>query len=116
MKTHRPDDALLAGVCAELSRRLGWNAWAIRGLFVLGLLINAVAAGVVYIVLALAMQLLSSGADRKSAPPGGLESPDLADRGRRIDELERQFRQLEQQAEQGRRASGPGANAPRSGR
>ena len=32
------------------------------------------------VVLALAMQLLCGGADRKSAPPGGLESPDLAAR------------------------------------
>lgn len=99
MGAPRPEDAVLAGVCAELSRRLGWNVWAIRGLFVLGLLIQTLATGVVYLVLALAMHFLGGGADRKSAPPGGLGSPDLADRGRRIEELERKFRDLERQAD-----------------
>lgn len=95
----RPDDALLAGVCAEIARRLDWNVWVIRGLFVLGLFIQTLAAGAVYVVLALVMRCLDGRTDRKSAPPGGLASPDLAERGRRIDELEKQFRELERQAD-----------------
>jgi phage shock protein PspC (stress-responsive transcriptional regulator) len=100
-KFRRSDDALLAGVCAEIARRLDWNVWVIRGLFVLGLFIQALATGVVYIVLALALRLLDKqgGADSKSAPPGGLSSPNLEERGKRIDELEAQFRELERRSD-----------------
>lgn len=95
MRAWRPEGALLAGVCAELAARVGWNLWAVRGLFIAGLLIETLATGIIYVVLALAMGLLLGGADRKSAPPGGLSSPDLSERGRRIEALERKFRDLE---------------------
>lgn len=94
---YRPDDALLAGVCAELARRLGWNVWAVRCLFVLGLCIEPLGTAVIYVVLALAMGLWLGGSDSKSAPPGGLSSPGLSERARRIDELERKFRDLERE-------------------
>jgi len=92
---YRPDDALLAGVCAELARRLGWHVWAIRGLFLFGLWIAPLTASVIYVVLALTMGLVLGGTDSKSDPPGGLSSPNLSERARRIDELERKFRDLE---------------------
>ena len=39
MKTPpREDGALLAGVCSGIARAFGWNAWVLRGLFVLFLL------------------------------------------------------------------------------
>ncbi len=97
---YRPEDALLAGVCAELARRLGWNVWAIRGLFVFGLIIEPLATAVIYLILAVAMGLILGGQANgnrgaESEPPGGLSSPGLSDRARRIDELERKFRDLE---------------------
>ena len=97
--TRRPEDALLAGVSAEIARRLGWNVWAVRGLFVLGLVVQTLATIVIYAVLAVVMRCMAGGADRKSAPPAGLGSPDLAERGKRIEELERRFKDLERQAD-----------------
>ena len=95
MNHYRPDDALLAGVCAEMARRLGWNVWAIRGVFVFGLVIKTLWVGAAYLILALAMGLLLGDSDSKSEPPGGLASPDLENRAQRIADLERKFEDLE---------------------
>ena len=95
MSPYRPDDALLAGVCAEIARRLGWNVWAIRGVFIFGLFIKTLWVGAAYLILALAMGLLLGDSDSKSEPPGGLASPDLEDRAQRIADLERKFEDLE---------------------
>ena len=91
----RHDNALLAGVCANLAQRLGWNVWALRALFVLGLFIHAVATAIVYIILALVLPMVGVGAD--SSPD--LSSPELSDRGQRIADLERRFRDLERESE-----------------
>ena len=95
----RHPDALLAGVCAELADRLGWNAWALRALFVLGLAWKTLATAGLYVVLALVV----TGLRRHGGRPRdeGLASPELNERGARIAELEREFRDLE------RRARGP---------
>jgi phage shock protein PspC (stress-responsive transcriptional regulator) len=95
MERYRPDDALLAGVCAEMARRLGWNVWAIRAVFVFGMFLKPLWVGAIYIVLAIVMGLLLGGSDSKSEPPGGLGSPDLSDRAQRIADLERKFSDLE---------------------
>ena len=89
----RHPDALLAGVCADLAQRLGWNIWAVRGLAVLGLFIHAPATGVVYILLAFLLPLLNRQADEEE--PAGLSAPELQDRNERIAELEKRFRDLE---------------------
>lgn len=96
---YRPKDALLAGVCAEVARRLGWNVWVIRLLFVVGLFVNALVTGVVYLVAALAMGLLlgRNAATTTSAGEGRLHSEPLEERGRRIEELEEKFRALERE-------------------
>lgn len=94
MRTNRPDGALLAGVCAGAARALGWNVWALRALFVLFLLIKTLWAIAVYAGLALLFYLLDGPRDaRKSGDELG--SPELAERNRRIVELERRFRDLE---------------------
>ncbi len=85
------DDALLAGVCANLAQRLGWNVWALRALFVIGLFIHAIGTAVVYIVLALVLPKTGSDPD----PGPGLSSPELSERERRIADLEKRFRDLE---------------------
>lgn len=90
----RHPDALLAGVCAELADRLGWNAWALRALFVLGLAWKTLATGALYIVLALVV----TGLRRHRREEPGLASPELGERGARIAELEREFRDLERRA------------------
>jgi phage shock protein PspC (stress-responsive transcriptional regulator) len=94
----RPEGALLAGVCAGVARRLGWNVWALRALFVGFLLIKTLWAIAAYAVLALAMHLLGDGwpgkERRRVADGGELASPELARRNRRIAELERRFRDL----------------------
>ena len=98
---YRPEGALLAGVCAETARRLGWNVWAIRLLFVVGLFVHALATGVIYLVAAVAMGLVlgranTTSASGEEAGDGRLHSEPLEERGRRIQELEEKFRALEE--------------------
>lgn len=98
MTTTRADGALLAGVCAGIAGKLGWNAWALRALFVVFLLVKTLWAIAAYAVLALAMHLFGHG--RPGNEPqvdgraGGLTSPELARRNRRIADLERRLRDL----------------------
>lgn len=94
MRRNRPEGALLAGVCAGTARALNWNVWALRALFVLFLLIKTLWAIGAYALLALVLFLLD-GERRRTDGPAGLESPELAGRNRRIAELERRFRDLE---------------------
>lgn len=92
----RPDGSLLAGVCAGLADRLGWNVWAIRALFVLGLFIQTIGAGVVYVLLAVLLPRLgNSTAPEHSGKSDELKADELSDRQRRIAELERRFREME---------------------
>lgn len=95
MKISRHDDALLAGVCAGIAGRLGWNVWALRAVFVAFLIFKTIWAVLAYAALAVIFQLLDGGRPRRGEPPGGLESPELADRNARIAELERRFREME---------------------
>jgi phage shock protein PspC (stress-responsive transcriptional regulator) len=90
-RPQRADGALLAGVCATLAQRLGWNAWALRALFVLGLFIQTIATGVIYLLLALLVPRFATASD----DPEPLQSADLGPRGERIAELERRFREME---------------------
>jgi len=90
----RPDGALLAGVCAGIAGRLGWNTWALRLLFVLGLLIKPVPTGLVYLALALLMPCVMRRSSATAEEPG-LESVELSARNQRIADLERRFRDLE---------------------
>jgi phage shock protein PspC (stress-responsive transcriptional regulator) len=90
-RPQRADGALLAGVCATLAQRLGWNAWALRALFVLGLFIQTIATGVIYLLLALLVPRFATASD----DPEPLQSADLGRRGERIAELERRFREME---------------------
>ena len=99
---YRPDDALLAGVCAELARRLGWNVWALRVLFLAALLVQTLPTAVVYGVAALIMGFALADRHPGGASAGGSASDDLnseplADRGRRIRELEEKFRAMERE-------------------
>jgi phage shock protein PspC (stress-responsive transcriptional regulator) len=90
-RPQRADGALLAGVCATLAQRLGWNAWALRALFVLGLFIQTIATGVIYLLLALLVPRFATASD----DPEPLQYADLGRRGERIAELERRFREME---------------------
>lgn len=90
----RHEDALLAGVCADLAERLGWNVWALRALCVLGLFIHALGTGAAYIVLALLLPQLRS---QPNAPD--LSAPELRERNERIADLERRFQDLERESE-----------------
>lgn len=95
-RLYRPDDALLAGLCAELARRLGWNVWALRVLFVVALLVQTLPTALVYLGASLVMGLVLAGSKPKDAP-GGLASERLSERGQRIQELEDKFRELEEE-------------------
>lgn len=90
----RHEGALLAGVCADLAERLGWNVWALRALAVLGLFIDALVTALVYGALSLILPRLRRG-DAPSAAAPRLSAPELRGRKRRIGELERRFRDLE---------------------
>ena len=95
MRTARREDALLAGVCAEIAGRFGWNVWALRALFVVFLLVKTLWAILAYAVFEIVFRLIGEGRARRRAPASGLESPELADRNERIADLERRFRDLE---------------------
>ena len=91
----QPANALLAGVCSRIADRLGWNVWALRALFVIFLLIKTLWAIAAYAILMVILRFLDNGSGAAKPPPGGLESPELAERSQRISELERKFRELE---------------------
>ncbi|MDX1459440.1 MAG: PspC domain-containing protein [Xanthomonadales bacterium] len=94
----RPDGALLAGVCAWVARRFGWSAWALRALFVLGLLIEPITTGIVYLVLAFVLPRIPQTGQtesRRAHGGDGLASESLRARNARIADLERRFRNLE---------------------
>lgn len=95
MKTTHKDGALLAGVCAGIAQRFGWNVWALRALFVLFLLVKTLWAVVAYAALALAFHLLGGEGPLRRNTGSGLESPELASRNERIADLERRFEELE---------------------
>ena len=96
----KPDGALLAGVCAGIARALRWNVWVLRALFVGFLAIKTVAALVTYAILALVMHLLGNetlGGEESHGKRDSEElvSSELSQRNRRITDLERRFRELE---------------------
>jgi len=95
VKAARADGALLAGVCAGIARVFDWNAWVLRALFVIFLLIKTLWAIAAYAALAMVFYLLER--DRPGHPKSGRElvSPELAGRGRRISDLEKRFEELE---------------------
>ena len=92
---YRPEKALLAGVCAELAQRLGWDLWAIRVLVLIGLVLAPLAVGAAYLLAAVLMVLLLGPRSAEPEAPAGLESSELGERAQRIAELERKFRELE---------------------
>lgn len=94
--TGRHRDALLAGVCATLAERLGWNVWAVRALAVLGLFVYAIGTAGAYLLIAVVLYWLPSGRGQDRAE--GLASPELSERNQRIEELERRFRELEEES------------------
>lgn len=94
-RSARIEGALLAGVCAGAARTFNWNVWVLRALFVAFLLVKTIWAVVAYAVLALAFNLFEGRWPGQSKAGDGLASPELADRGERIADLERQFRDLE---------------------
>jgi len=95
----RPEGALLAGVCAGIARAFRWNVWVLRALFTGFLAIKTVWALIIYAILALAMHLLGNEKlhgkkSRAKNTAGGLASPELSLRSRRIADLEQRFREL----------------------
>ena len=93
MRPNRCEGALLAGVCAGIARAFDWNVWVLRALFVAFLLIKTLWAVIVYAALALLFHFGNEHRERKHGKEG-LASPELAERSRRIDDLEKRFRDL----------------------
>jgi phage shock protein PspC (stress-responsive transcriptional regulator) len=94
MTLHRSEGALLAGACAGTARTFGWNVWALRALFVVFLLVKTLWAVLAYAALALLFHFRGEAGERRAEDDLG--SPELATRNRRIAELEKRFRDLEQ--------------------
>ena len=94
MTMNRSEGALLAGVCAGIARAFDWNVWVLRALFVAFLLIETFWAAIAYAALALFFHF-SNGHKENTGREEGLTSPELSERGRRIEELEKRFRDLE---------------------
>ena len=93
------DKGLIAGVCARLADRFGWNVWAIRVLFVAFALVKTLWAIGAYVLGVVLFHLLDGTASGRETDDQNLRSPELSDRQRRIDDLERQFRDLERSRE-----------------
>ena len=91
---NRSEGALLAGVCAGIARAFDWNVWVLRALFAAFLLIETLWAVVAYAALALLFHFSNGQREHKQSTEG-LSSPELSDRNRRIEELEKRFRDLE---------------------
>jgi len=91
---NRPAGSLLAGVCTGLAQKLGWNVWAIRGLFVFGLFIQIIATGIVYILLAVLFAKFG-GEVKEANDESALKTDELSHRQQRIAELERRFKEME---------------------
>lgn len=95
MKPERIEGALLTGVCAGIARTFNWNVWVLRALFVAFLLVKTLWAVIAYAALAVLFHFGNEHRERKNGREG-LASPELSERSRRIDELEKRFRDLEQ--------------------
>lgn len=93
---NRTDGALLAGVCAGIAQAFKWNVWVLRALFVAFLLIKTLWAVVAYAALALLFHFGNEHRERRHGKEG-LASPELSERNRRIEELEKRFRDMENQ-------------------
>ena len=92
----RTDGALLAGVCAGIAQAFSWNVWVLRALFAAFLVIKTFWAVLVYAGLALLFHFGNEHRERKKSAEG-LASPELSERNRRIEELEKRFNELEGQ-------------------
>ena len=95
MRTARQEGALLAGVCAGIARAFDWNAWALRALFLIFLVIKTFWAIAAYAALAVAFHVLGSDWPARRKTRSGLESPELAGRNQRIADHERRFEDFE---------------------
>ncbi len=94
-KLYRPEQALLAGVCAALAERTGWSVWVLRLVLVALLVASAPLVIVGYLIAALLVGLfLQPGADR-AADKQRLNAEPLQQRQERIDALERKIRGME---------------------
>ncbi len=92
-------EGMLAGVCSRLAARLKWNVWAIRAVLLILLVAEPLFTALGYALAA----FIVSGFDRygnttdaSSKPVTSLESPELASRKKRIDDLEQRFSKWEQ--------------------
>lgn len=97
MNATRQDDALLAGVCSGIAQAFSWNVWVLRALFIGFLLVKTLLAVVVYAALALIFHLFEDHLPGQKGNGGGLSSPELSERNDRISDLEKRFRDLEDQ-------------------
>lgn len=92
---NRTEGALLAGVCAGIAQAFNWNVWVLRALFVAFLLVKTLWAVLAYAALALLFHFGIEHREKRKAKDG-LASPELSERNRRIEELEKRFHDLEQ--------------------
>ena len=93
MRGCRPlSNAEVDGVLAALA---GPSAVRDRALFVLGLCIQAIGTGVVYILLAVLLPKFQ----HQQEPGPALKADELSARNRRINDLERRFREMEREAD-----------------
>lgn len=97
---------MLAGVCSRLALLLGWNVWAIRAVLLILLIAQPLWTALGYAAAALLQGALDRSGKAFSNKSGRsaqsdvdvaqLQSPELASRKQRIDDLEKRFRDWEQ--------------------
>ncbi len=94
-KAERIEGSLLAGVCAGIAQAFRWNVWVLRALFVAFLLTKTLWAIVTYAVLAVIFIIFDDQVPNGSEDSENLSSPELSARNQRIADLEKRFREME---------------------
>jgi phage shock protein PspC (stress-responsive transcriptional regulator) len=96
---------MLAGVCSWLASRLGWNVWAIRAVLLILLIAEPLWTALAYGAAAMLLgwfnrsdwrgRIFNGRSSKVETPAAALQSPELAARKQRIDDLEQRFRDWE---------------------
>ena len=94
-KLFRPEQALLAGVCAALAACTGWNVWALRAVLVVLLIVSAPLVIVGYLMAAVLVGLFLQPGARRADDEQRLKAESLQRRQQRMDALEQKIRAAE---------------------
>ena len=93
------EDALIAGVCAGIARQFEWSVWAVRLAWVLVALVTLKIALIAYLIAALILPIKGDEIRRADTERPAIR-PWAETSSQRIQRLEREFQQLEENLRQ----------------